>query len=341
MLAQSTNTQIEATPKAALRAKAESLLPIITYEDRRATYDGLVAAIHAASGSLSDGVMAAVEIHGAMCAILRYQGMRAGAEITPEWAKLRGDFMRAWGLYEGSCLFTDDVVTGDLDVTAGKELHDEHEERFDDLLDQVEAYRPATVLDIADKAMLLHLTPEFDQSGLDVIARDLSALFLSDAVSRAWVAAAGAVDDAEQAFVSAAHAQYAFEDANPDVGDGDPEYERLKSKWDATNCAHSNALYELTQVQAPDAAAIARQVQAFGYLCQVTTHKIGGLEGHPMDPADPHIASAVDLAGPTDERAILGIYRSALHLANGRAPKIITPDFSAGSYASIALQAAE
>lgn len=132
-----------------------------------------------------------------------------------------------------------------------------------------------------------------------------------------WSAALQEVRHAEAARLQITRAQSDFEAKNPGSGDGDPEYAKLDAAWNDADSRFFRALHQLVAVHAPNAEALAYQIQAYGWLTDVTSHQIDGLTGWPMDPACPKVAAAVDEAGDDEERGLLALYRSACALAGG------------------------
>lgn len=136
-------------------------------------------------------------------------------------------------------------------------------------------------------------------------------------VATEWDAALQEAREANIALRDASTAQAAYETEFPNSGDGDPAYDELTGKWDVANARLFRALRRLVAMPAPDAAALAHQIQAHSWLTCVTDHRIDGLTSWPLDPACPKIAAAVDEAGSDDERGLLALFRSACALAGG------------------------
>jgi hypothetical protein len=142
----------------------------------------------------------------------------------------------------------------------------------------------------------------------------------------AWDAAVKTVDEAEAAYQEAKSALDEYELAHPEEGDSDSGYAAVNAVVDEAQARQYGALQAVVEVMAPDAAALARQVQTYAWLNCVTQHRIKGLTGWPMDPAEPLVAAAVEVDGDSDERGLLALYRSAHALAGSPPILPVSPD---------------
>ncbi|WP_168072846.1 hypothetical protein [Caulobacter sp. SSI4214] len=149
-----------------------------------------------------------------------------------------------------------------------------------------------------------------------------------DEIRAAWVSAKAAQDEkgaweqldaaaraAEDGLRGASTTVRHFEDQNPTSGDGDPAYDQLTAAWDEASSTLFRTYHELLNMPAPDVAALARQIQIYSWVTNVTDHRIDGKTSWPLDPAEPKMVAAIDNAGDDDERGLLSLYRSACRLA--------------------------
>jgi hypothetical protein len=168
----------------------------------------------------------------------------------------------------------------------------------------------------------------------------ITAAWDASGVRAKWDAAVATVDAARAGYMEARQAQYDFEDAYPDVPASDPAYAALEDAHDAADTAHFAALRALLGTPAPDAAALARQIQVYAWLNNVTSYKIDGLTGWALDPTNRRVTDAID-ADPdadNDDRGILALYRSALALAGGNAPPPVAPEIEECTRALLAAE---
>jgi hypothetical protein len=164
-------------------------------------------------------------------------------------------------------------------------------------------------------------------AGNAVVGREaINAAWEASGVRAKWDAAVTAVDKAEASYQQANRALDEYERAHPGEGDSDPGYAAVDDVVNQAQSLQFETLRALLEVQAPDAAALARQVQTYAWLTNVTNHEIKGLTGWPLDPAEQPVAAAIDNDGDIDERSMLALYRSA-HALAGRPPmKSISPE---------------